>query len=164
MLPKFQLRQAIISGKVFFDEKRDEFYLKKGSTKGEFNLEAEGIRKIALLWQLAKNGILVDGAVLFWDEPEANINPVHIPVIAELLLELQKNKIQIFISTHDYFLAKYFEVLRNAQDNIQYHSFYFSDDNQVYVESVTQFDLLKNNPILDTFIALYKQELDKAMK
>lgn len=156
--------EKIINGKVFFDEKRDEFYLKKGGTTGEFNLEAEGIRKIALLWQLAKNGILVDGAVLFWDEPEANINPVHIPIIVELLLELQQNGVQIFISTHDYFLAKYFEVLRTNQDNIQYHSFYFSDDKQVHVESNSQFGLLKSNPILETFITLYKEEMDKVMK
>lgn len=156
--------EKIIDGKVSFDEKRDEFYLRKGGATVEFNLEAEGIRKIALLWQLTKNGILVDGAVLFWDEPEANINPIHIPVIVELLLELQRNGVQIFISTHDYFLAKYFEVQRTEQDKIQYHSFYFSDDKRVNVESNPQFSLLKNNSILETFIALYKDEMDKVME
>ena len=50
------------------------------------------------------------GSVLFWDDPEANINPKYISVIAELLLELQRDGVHIVISTHDYMLAKYFEV------------------------------------------------------
>ena len=58
------------------DEKKDEFYLKSGNSKQEFNLVAEGIRKMALLWQLVKNGTLEKGSVLFWDEPEANVNKI----------------------------------------------------------------------------------------
>ena len=81
--------------------------MKYGSSKVEFNLVAEGIRKIALLWQLMKNGTLEKGSVLFWDEPEANINPLHIPLIVDMLLELQQGGVQIFISTHDYILSKY---------------------------------------------------------
>lgn len=154
--------EKIIAGKVFFDEKRDEFYLKQGNAKVEFNLVAEGIRKIALLWQLVKNGILVNGSVLFWDEPEANINPIHIPVLAEMLIELQRNGVQIFISTHDYFLSKYFEVKRDETDNIEYHSFYYTDSS-VKVESASHFRQLMHNSILETFISLYQEEMDKVM-
>lgn len=155
--------EKIIDGKVLFDEKRDEFYLKKGNAKVEFNLAAEGVRKIALLWQLVKNGILMDGAVLFWDEPEANINPIHIPVLVEMLLELQQNGVQIFISTHDYFLAKYFEVKRSEKDNVNYHSFYFADGG-VQTESAQYFRVLEHNSILETFINLYEEEVEKVME
>ena len=76
--------QKISNGKVTLHE--DRFYLKPGTqAKLEFNLVAEGLRKIALLWQLIKNGTLEKGSVLFWDEPEANINPKYIPVLACLL-------------------------------------------------------------------------------
>ena len=154
--------EKIISGKVFFDEKRDEFYLKKGSSKMEFNLVAEGVRKIALLWQLVKNGILVNGSVLFWDEPEANINPVHIPILAEMLIELQRNGVQIFVSTHDYFLSKYLEVKRNETDAIDYYSFYFEGD-KVKAEKSHSFRELTHNSILETFVELYREETDKVM-
>ncbi|MDO4266289.1 MAG: AAA family ATPase [Eubacteriales bacterium] len=154
--------EKIIEGKVFFDEKRDEFYLKRGNSKIEFNLVAEGIRKIALIWQLVKNGILVDGSVLFWDEPEANINPVHIPILAEMLINLQQNGVQVFISTHDYFLNKYFEVKRGTSDRIKYHSFFY-ENGSVNVESADYFKELKHNTILDTFISLYQEEMDKVM-
>ena len=156
--------EAIIEGKVFFDKERDEFYLKHGNTKIEFNLVAEGIRKIALLWQLVKNGVLVRGSVLFWDEPEANINPIHIPIIAEILLNLQQNGVQIFISTHDYFLNKYLEVKRQTSDKVMFHSFFYDDDHTVAVESAPHFKELTNNSILDTFINLYQEEIDKVME
>lgn len=103
--------QRISSGKVTLHE--DRFYLKPGTqAKLEFNLAAEGLRKIALLWQLIKNGTLERGSVLFWDEPEANINPKYIPVLAELLIMLESEGVQIFVSTHDYFLSKYIGVKR----------------------------------------------------
>lgn len=156
--------EAIIEGKVFFDKERDEFYLKHGDTKIEFNLVAEGIRKIALLWQLVKNGVLVSGSVLFWDEPEANINPIHIPIIAEILLNLQQNGVQIFISTHDYFLNKYLEVKRQTSDKVMFHSFFYDEDHTVAVESSPHFKELTHNSILDTFISLYQEEIDKVME
>ena len=156
--------EAIIQGKVFFDKERDEFYLKHGNTKIEFNLVAEGIRKIALLWQLVKNGVLVSGSVLFWDEPEANINPIHIPIIAEILLNLQQNGVQIFISTHDYFLNKYLEVKRQTSDKVMFHSFFYDEDHTVAVESAPHFKELTHNSILDTFINLYQEEIDKVME
>lgn len=102
--------QKISDGKVTLYE--DRFYLKPGTqAKLEFNLVAEGIRKIALLWQLIKNGTLEKGSVLFWDEPEANINPKYIPVLAELLIMLESEGVQIFVSTHDYF---YTNIMKEA--------------------------------------------------
>lgn len=142
--------ELIIDGKVFFDSKRDEFYLKTGSSKLEFNLAAEGIRKIALLWQLVKNGTLEKGAVLFWDEPEANINPVHIPVIVDMLLELQRGGVQIFVSTHNYAFAKYFDVKRKTSDDITFYSLY-KTGKTVACENGKQFGTLSNNPIIQAF-------------
>jgi hypothetical protein len=43
--------------------------------QGEFILLAEGFRKLGLLWLLLQNGTLLNGSVLFWDEPETNLNP-----------------------------------------------------------------------------------------
>ena len=97
--------QQITNGKVTVEN--EKFYLKPSNqARIEFQLVAEGMRKIALLWQLIKNGTLEQGSILFWDEPEANINPVHFAIIVDMLLELQKNGVQIFISTHHYIFAK----------------------------------------------------------
>ena len=143
---------------------QEHFYLKPGNqAKLEFNLVAEGLRKIALLWQLIKNGTLEKGAVLFWDEPEANINPKFIPELVKILLMLQEDGVQVFVSTHDYFLAKYFDVLKGTKDDVHYYSFYKNEDEdgkeRICVEQASSFKLLEHNTIMDTFRKLYEDEI-----
>lgn len=158
-----KILQKISNGKVTVQD--DRFYLKPGAqAKLEFNLVAEGIRKIALLWQLIKNGTLEKGSVLFWDEPEANINPKYIPVLAELLIMLEKEGVQIFVSTHDYFLSKYIEVKREKDSDVQYISLYKDEKNQVQCEIAKEFELLEHNTIMDTFRQLYREEIGVALK
>ena len=158
-----KILQKISNGKVTVQD--DRFYLKPGTqAKLEFNLVAEGIRKIALLWQLIKNGTLEKGSVLFWDEPEANINPKYIPVLAELLIMLEKEGVQIFVSTHDYFLSKYIEVKREKESDVQYISLYKDEKNQVQCEIAKEFELLEHNTIMDTFRQLYREEIGVALK
>lgn len=143
----------------------DRFYLKPGTqAKLEFNLVAEGLRKIALLWQLIKNGTLEKGSVLFWDEPEANINPKYIPVLAELLVMLESEGVQIFVSTHDYFLSKYIEVKRSENSEVQYISLYKDEEDRVQCETAKEFELLEHNAIMDTFRQLYREEIGVALK
>lgn len=111
----------MIDGEVVYEN--DTFYVKK--TNGnliEFSLEAEGFRKFALLWKLLRNGLLAPGSILFWDEPEANINPELVPTLVDILLELQRNSVQIFLATHSYNLARYFDVSRMSSDKIRYIS------------------------------------------
>lgn len=156
--------EKIIQGKVYVDKDTEAFYLKKGSRKLEFNLVSEGIRKIALLWQLAKNGALEKGSILFWDEPEANINPVHIPLIVELLLLLEENGVQVFIATHSYVFAKYLEVLSEKNEKITFHSLYKTQDCGVQVEIDQKFSYLENNFILMENIKLYEKEMERALK
>ncbi|MFR7668860.1 MAG: AAA family ATPase [Mediterraneibacter faecis] len=152
-----------VTGKVTLHD--DRFYLKPGTqAKLEFNLVAEGLRKIALLWQLIKNGTLEKGSVLFWDEPEANINPKYIPVLAELLIMLESEGVQIFVSTHDYFLSKYIEVKRSKESEVQYISLYKDDEEKVQCETATEFELLEHNAIMDTFRQLYREEIGVVLK
>ena len=153
--------QEITHGKVQYDVKHDEFYLMNGSSKQEFNLVAEGIRKMALLWQLVKNGTLEKGSILFWDEPEANINPANISIIVEMLLELQRNGVQVFISTHDYMIASCFEVKKAMDDSIVFHSLSHSDSgSELLYEKSDRFGDLKNNAIITAFNKLLDEIYD----
>lgn len=116
----------VIDGKVI--QQDDEFYvLKKDGRKLRFSLEAEGLRKLGLLWKLIRNGLLTPGTILIWDEPEANLNPELFPLVAEILLELQKNGIQIFAATHSYNFAKYLEIRRTESDQVQFHNLHHSE-------------------------------------
>lgn len=155
--------EKMTHGTVLYDPKRDEFYLRSGNSKQEFNLIAEGIRKMSLLWQLVKNGTLEKGSILFWDEPEANINPAYVSIIIDLLIELQRKGVQIFISTHDYMIASYFAVKQQPGDSIAFHSLAKNKTNgETVYETSPKFSELKNNPICDAFNRLldeiYKME------
>ena len=86
--------------------KGNRFYVVEDSEEYEAHLVAEGLRKIATILYLCLNGELKRGSILFWDEPESNMNPTLISAIADLLVELAKvYGIQMFISTHDYLLS-----------------------------------------------------------
>lgn len=151
--------EKIIGGTVYYDSNKDEFYLIQGKSKQEFNLVAEGICKMALLWQLVKNGTLEKGSVLFWDEPEANINPAYLSIIVELLYELQQNGVQIFISTHDYMLAKYFETRKKPNVSLTFHSFR-KKSGVVEYSSAHKFADLKDNLIIESFDKLLDEIYD----
>jgi predicted ATPase len=137
---------SIIDGKVVYEN--DTFYiLKKEGFKIEFSVEAEGLRKFGLLFKLIRNGLIEKGSVLLWDEPEANINPELIPVLVDILLELQSEGVQIFMSTHSYNLAKYFEVKRKDNNQVSFHSLYKSG-NEVLAQTEKYFGQLSNNKII----------------
>lgn len=114
---------AAIDGTVIQED--DVFYvLKKDGRKIDFSLEAEGLRKLGLLWKLIRNGLLEKGSVLLWDEPEANLNPELYPLVAGVLLKLQENGVQIFVATHSYNFAKYLEIRRKNKEQVMFHNLY----------------------------------------
>lgn len=148
----------VIDGTVIQEE--DTFYvLKKDGRKIDFSLEAEGLRKLGLLWKLIRNGLLEKGSVLLWDEPEANLNPELYPLVTNILLELQKNGVQIFIATHSYNFAKYLEIRRTEKERVMFHNLYKGTDSfdpdgeneeemEVYGASAYKMDDLKPNHIM----------------
>ena len=79
-------------------------------------------------------------------------------IIADILLELQKNGVQIFVATHNYFLAKYLDIKKTKDDKISFYSFY-KNDNGVGCEMADGFTLLENNAITKTYLKIYRDEL-----
>lgn len=113
----------VIDGTVVQED--DVFYvIKNDGRKIDFSLESEGFRKLGLLWKLIRNGLLEKGTVLLWDEPEANLNPELYPLVASILLQLQKNGVQIFIATHSYNFAKYLEIRKSRNEQVLFHNLY----------------------------------------
>jgi len=154
--------KEIIAGTVTFND--IQFYFKpEAQAEIEFHLVSEGIRKLALLWQLIKNGTLEKGTILFWDEPEANLNPKAIPILVDILLELQKEGVQIFISTHDYVLSKYFELKTSDNNEIRYFSLYKNQQGIVEYEKCDNFRELQKNPIISAYDKLLDEVLDRNM-
>ena len=117
--------EEAMGGRLLFDGPGDRFYLKmRGSGKMEMPLVAEGIRKLGMLARLTAVGALVNGGCLFWDEPEANLNPKLIRGVARALLDVCREGVQAFVATHSLFLLREIEVLRwTTHDDVQQRYF-----------------------------------------
>ena len=148
----------VIGGKVLHEN--GTFYIvKNNGNKIEFPIEAEGLRKFGLLWKLIKNGLLEDGTLLFWDEPEANINPELMPILVELMLELERKGVQLFIATHSYNLAKYLEIKRTSTEQVLFHHLHQTEQG-VKVESDHYFGQLDDNPIIEADAKLLDEVIE----
>ncbi|MEM6454046.1 MAG: AAA family ATPase [Acidobacteriota bacterium] len=154
--------QESMDGKVV--QKDEMFFLKNRRGELEFTLLAEGLRKLGLLWLLIQNGTLTRGAVLFWDEPEANLNPRLFSTIVGILVALQRQGVQIFVSTHDYAILKEFELAAAPEDAIAYHALYReSDADGVQIETTDKPFRLDHSPIMDAMTSLYDREIEKSL-
>lgn len=153
--------EQLLEGRVIV--RGEEFFLKNSSGDLEFTLLAEGFRKFALLWILIQNETLIDGSTLFWDEPEANINPALSRVLVELFLELQRQGVQLFIATHSYALLKQFDLLAGPDNQLRYFSLYRSGEGQVVASSTDRYDTLTPNAIENENLRIYDEQVQKSL-
>ena len=152
-----------IAGRVTL--KNEEFYLRNRQGNLEFSLLAEGMRKLGLLWVLIQNGTLQNGSMLFWDEPEANLNPSLFGEVIEILLKLQRIGVQIFLATHDYVILKELDLRRKKSDKVRFHALYRSgEDATIHVNTVEEYSDIHPNAISDTFNSLYDRAISRSLK
>ncbi len=158
------LRKAI-DGSVTVQN--EQFYLRNKDGNLEFTLLAEGFRKLGLLWTLVQNGVLANGSVLFWDEPEANLNPKLTATLIEVLLELQRSGVQIFLSTHNELVAKWIDLLSKPEDKkqIKYHVLYRDedDDRKIKVNSFDRYDDVSPNPLEEAYVKVINKAIESKM-
>ena len=156
-----QLREAI-RGTVF--RKNEAFYLRSKIGNLEFPLLAEGIRKLGLLWLLIQNGTLTNGSILFWDEPETNLNPSFFGPLIGLLIELQRYGVQIFVATHDYVILKELDLQMTDQDQVAFHSLFRNPDtDEIECHTTDRYLDIHPNAISDTFSELYDRDIQRSL-
>ena len=145
--------EEILEGKILLE--RGRFYLvsHKDNRKIEITLIAEGLRKIGMIAQLLANGSLTKNSILFWDEPETNLNPRLIRKMAEVLMELSRAGMQIFIATHSLFLVKEIEILREKTDMIKYFGLGVDENKEIRVSQSEDFECLDDIVLLDEELA-----------
>jgi ABC-type transport system involved in cytochrome c biogenesis ATPase subunit len=93
------------------------FKVRRGKVDVEAHLLAEGLRKLATVIRLLDNKSLQDKGYLFWDEPEANLNPRLIREVAAVLVEIAAGGTQVFLATHSLFLLRELELQLATKGN-----------------------------------------------
>lgn len=150
--------ETIMGGKIIL--KGNHFYLQ--TENGEINIfmVAEGWRKLGMLSYLIANDSLKENSILFWDEPETNLNPRLIKQLAVFLVELSKHNIQIIIATHNLFLMKYFDYLLKQPNNTIPAAFFslVKTEKGISIEQGEQLNQLTTIAALEEELALYDKE------
>ena len=155
--------EAELSGKVTIHG--EEFFLSGNQGEIEFTLLAEGMRKLGLLWLLIRNGSLKPGVVLFWDEPETNLNPKLYGVVIDVLLELQRVGVQVFLATHDYVILKELDLRATKGDKVAFHSLYRSEETgEIVCRTSVNYSAVHPNVIADTFSSIYDRDVRRALE
>ena len=137
------------------------------SAEGELsvNAMAEGFRKVGIISRLLETGTIQPGVSgpLFWDEPEANLNPRLLKWLVGAILELARSGQQIILASHNYILLKWFDLLSSEanEDRVTYHALFKDDEGNVKVDSTTDYLAISPNAIAATFGELYSEEIDR---
>ncbi|MCK9215524.1 MAG: AAA family ATPase, partial [Rhodoferax sp.] len=99
LLPDVMQRiQKLLGGDLKLDS-GDLVFERPDGSRLESQLLAEGHRKLAMLIYLLRYGVIDRGSTLFWDEPESNLNPAAIKLLAEALFVLTGLGVQVILAT-----------------------------------------------------------------
>ena len=108
--------EKVLGGKVQCENGRFSLAL-PGRGNMEISLVAEGHRKFATIAYLLANGSILRNGMLFWDEPETNLNPALMRDLAQIIIHLMQMGIQVFLTSHSLFFIKELDFqLRKTQD------------------------------------------------
>ena len=156
-----QAIEPLFDGEVIFY--KNEFIFKRGRETYNMAQIAEGIKKLSMLITLIRNQSIQKGTILFIDKLENNLHPRAIVVVCEMLFYLSQAGVQVYLATHSYFVIKQFELLaRKHKETIQICSLIKEETN-----IISKFHDLKygipSNPIIDTSLNLYQQDLDLSL-
>ena len=154
--------KKIIGGEVLYEN--DMFYVvNTNKIKTPFSLEASGFRKFGLLWKLLRNGLLEEGSILFWDEPENSLNPELIPVLVDILLTLSRYGVQIFLATHNYYLARYFDVKKSNDVSVMFHNLSKKHNGQIICKTTPKYIKIPDNLFEKASADLFDAVVEYAM-
>ncbi len=154
--------EKIVEGNIV--QKDKIFYLKvKGAGEFEMGLVSEGYRKLSTIMYLILSGSLSKNSILFWDEPETNMNPKMIQPMVDAIVELAKLGVQVFVTTHDYFIQQCFSMAaKYRQDKKKPLKYNFislhKSENGVILETADTLSALRHNAVLEEFDDLYDRE------
>ena len=155
---------AIIGGTIEWDKSDGSYYtIKTDSNRIPFANEASGYKKFGFLGLLISSGQLKPGSILFWDEPENSLNPALVPKLVEILLELAQNDIQIFIATHDYNLARYFDVRKDKSIPVLFHNLSKNGEGGIVCHSSPEYMKLPDNLMEKASEELFEAVVSDAM-
>lgn len=145
-----------IGGRLEYDENQKEWLFRDMNRHVvEINLTSEGIKRLSILDLLLGNHFLTRESVVIIDEAEANLHPALVRRFMEILVMLSKAGLQVFLSSHSYFVIKSLYVLAH-QYQISIPTISFEEEGVVVGDLLQE---MPQNPIVEESVNIYKQEI-----
>lgn len=152
--------QELMNGRISQTRGKEKFIFSRGGKeKYSMSMTAEGIKRIGIYITLINNRQLHAGSVLFLDEPEAELHPKAIRVLGNMIYNFSKSGIQVFVSTHNYFLLKQLELnARKEKAEVQCCSLK-NIDGVIAAEFSDLQNGMPDNPIVDVALELFDEDI-----
>lgn len=157
--------EELFEGVITQGPKENPFIFKKGKTEFSMPLTAEGIKKIGILTTLIKNRKLRKNTILFMDEPETALHPKAVRSLAEMIVLMSRAGVQIFITTHNYFLIKQLAIIAE-RDNADINCFSLNKEpgRPVNYALSNMKDGLPENQIIAEALDMFNQEIKNSLR
>ncbi len=153
---------AVISGKVDYDDNGGKWYYKNElGQKFSIGATAEGVKKISIMDRLLTNGYVNKDSVLFIDELESALHPNAICEFLDMISSVSRDMgIQVFISTHSYFVIKKLFLIALKHPN-EVCCISFAKDKEPQICNLSEG--MPKNSIIQASIDLYEQEVTEVL-
>ena len=91
------------------------------------------------------------------------MNPALMGEVVEVILELQRLGVQVFLSTHNYVLLKEFDLRKVQGDEIRYLSLFRGPTGAISANWSDSYLGMNPNAIASTFNNLYDREIARSI-
>ena len=152
--------EELFEGTIVQGPKENPFLFKKGKTEYSMPLTAEGIKKVGILTTLIKNRRLNRNTVLFMDEPETALHPKAVRSLAEMIVMMGKAGVQVFITSHNYFLIKQLAIIaKRDKTSINCFSLTREKDQPISCLKSDLREGVPDNPIITEALEMFNDEI-----
>ena len=153
--------EHLIHGRIDYDDKRQEWYYRRGNSRFAIGATSEGIKKISIFFRLLSNRYLNNHSVIFIDEIESALHPTALLDYLDMIYKLSQAGVQFFIATHSYFVIKKLYLLSRADpEGVSVLS--LKEGEAPCVSNMK--DGMPKNSIIDASVQLYEEEVDSLLR
>lgn len=148
--------KEMIGGRLEYNPDKKEWFFRDNKRRiYDLSSTSEGTKKLSILDLLLSNRYLDNHSIVMIDEVESNLHPSLILQYLQTLLVLARSGVQLFISSHSYFVIKYLFVMAHKERiSIPVLSF---DEGECSIGDLME--EMPRNPIIEESIKLYREEI-----
>lgn len=155
----------MFSGELEQVDDTERFIFRKESEDFALPLTAEGVKHIGILSTLIQNGQLNRNSVLIMDEPEDNLHPGAIRSLVKIITQLGEMGVQVFLSTHNYFVLKQLHIEARAnQMDVTCCSLNRNEKGTIDASFDNLKEYMPHNAIVEESMRMYDEDIDLDLK